>query len=302
MTNRKQILGMLAALGANVIFGFSFIFSKLALAVAHPLIILAVRFIVAFIVLNVILAVFKIKLNLKGKPKTKLILMGLAQPLLYFIFELYGLSLVSSAVSGVIIALVPVGVMILATVFLKEKPTVLQLLCMLLCLIGISAMSVLSNDGSKNHFTGILLILGSVVCASVFNILSRGESSRFSAIERTYVMFSLAAVGFTLISVLVLRGNFIPEVLTAVSAPFFWVSIAYQAVLSSVVAFLLYNYSTAVISAVQTSSFSNIIPIITVLAGVIFLEESFTVWQYLLCLLIILGVWGVNLFANKKTQ
>ncbi len=302
MTNRKQVLGMLAALGANVIFGFSFIFSKLALAVAHPLIILAVRFIVAFIVLNVILAVFKIKLNLKGKPKTKLILMGLAQPLLYFIFELYGLSLVSSAVSGVIIALVPVGVMILATVFLKEKPTVLQLLCMLLCLIGISAMSVLSNDGSKNHFTGILLILGSVVCASVFNILSRGESSRFSAIERTYVMFLLAAVGFTLISVLVLRGNFIPEVLTAVSAPFFWVSIAYQAVLSSVVAFLLYNYSTAVISAVQTSSFSNIIPIITVLAGVIFLEESFTVWQYLLCLLIILGVWGVNLFANKKTQ
>lgn len=301
MTRKNQLLGMAAAFVANTIFGFSFIFSKLALQVAHPLIILAIRFTVAFAVLNVILAVFKIKLNLKGKPKTKLIFMGLAQPLLYFIFELYGLSLVSSAVSGIIIALVPVGVILLATIFLKEKPTVLQVLCTLLCVVGVSAMSVLSNDGSKNHFVGILLLTLAVICASVFNILSRGESANFTPIERTYVMFLLATVGFAVISVLTLRESFIGQFVAAVSAPVFWVAIAYLAVLSSVAAFLLYNYSTTVISVVQSSSFANIIPVVTVLAGVVFLKERFTLWQYLLCLLIISGVWGVNLFANKKT-
>ena len=118
MLKEKNLSGILAALFANIIFGFSFIFSKLALSAAHPLIILAVRFTAAFLVLNLLLLTGKIKINLKGKPKLKLIIMGISQPLLYFVFELYGLSLVSSALSGVIIALVPVAVMLLAVVFL----------------------------------------------------------------------------------------------------------------------------------------------------------------------------------------
>ena len=138
MKDKKQLLGMLAALTANVIFGFSFIFSKLALQSSHPLIILAVRFTVAFAVLNLLLLTGKIKLKLKGKPKKRLVMMGLAQPLLYFIFELYGLSLVSSALSGVIIALVPVAVMLLAIAFLKERPTILQVLCTAFSIVGIS--------------------------------------------------------------------------------------------------------------------------------------------------------------------
>ena len=46
------------------------------------------------------------------------------------------------------------------------------------------------------------------------------------------------------------------------------------AVLSSVAAFMLYNYSTSVISAVRSSSFSNIITVVTVLAGVLILKEK----------------------------
>ena len=75
----------------------------------------------------------------------------------------------------------------------------------------------------------------------------------------------------------------------------FWVAILYLAVLSSVAAFMLYNYSTTVISATRAASFSNIITVVTVIAGVTILHEHFTPTQYLLCALIILGVWGVNL-------
>ena len=48
------IKGILAALVPNVIFGFSFLFSKIALDYAHPLMILAIRFTVAFAVLNIL--------------------------------------------------------------------------------------------------------------------------------------------------------------------------------------------------------------------------------------------------------
>ena len=207
MTNKKQLCGMVAALAANLIFGFSFIFSKLALSVAHPLIILAVRFSAAFIALNILLLTGIVKISLKGKPKLKLILMAFAQPLLYFIFELYGLSLVSSALSGVIIALVPVAVIILATLFLKEKPCTMQIICTVVSITGISAISIISNDNSKNHFLGIVLLLGAVICAAVFNILSRSESQTFSPFERTYMMFLIGCIGFNLIAFFHLKAN-----------------------------------------------------------------------------------------------
>lgn len=302
MTNKKQIYGMSAALLANTIFGFSFIFSKTALTVAHPLIILAVRFTVAFITLNILLLTGKFKISLKGKPILKLVAMAFAQPLLYFIFELYGLSLVSSALSGVIIALVPIGVMLLATAFLGEKPTGMQLICTIISLMGISAISIISNDGTKTRFLGIILLAAAVVCASVFNILSRSESETFTPFERTYMMFLVGSIGFNIIALFVLKGEFISSVIYSLSHIKFIVSILYLAVISSVMAFLLYNYSTTQISAVRSSSFSSIITVVTVLAGVLILKEKLSLVEYLLCALIILGVWGVNRFTNKEIE
>lgn len=302
MNAKKQTFGIIAALLANVIFGFSFIFSKMALSVAEPIIILSARFTISFLVLNILSVFGNFKLDYKGKPKLRLLLMGLMQPLLYFIFELFGLSLVSSALSGVIIALVPVVVMILAVFLLSEKPTVMQILCTILSIIGVALISVISNDGSKNYTLGVILLVGAVICAAFFNVLSRGESARFSPFERTYIMFLLATVGFNIIGAVIYKGEYISSLFTAFTHYEFSVSVAYLSVLSSVAAFLLYNYSTTVINVVQSASFSNIITVVTVIAGVVILKDNFGIWEYLLCALIVLGVWGVNVFVPKDKK
>ena len=290
----KNITGSLAALVANIIFGFSFLFSKVALGYANPLIILAVRFTVAFLVLNILWLFGIVKLNLKGKPKKKLILMALAQPLLYFIFELYGIEKSSSALSGVIISLVPVAVILLSTFVLKERPTLKQILFSVLSLSAVIVISLLSNDGGNNSLIGIVLLLGAVVCAAVFNILSRSESERFTPFERTYMMFLIGTIGFNIIALVTLRENFFSELTVAVSALEFWGAVGYLSVLSSIAAFMLYNYSTSVISSVRAASFSNIITVISVFAGLIILKENLSVPQIICSFLIIIGVFGVN--------
>lgn len=290
----KQLTGSLCALSANIIFGFSFLFSKVALGFAHPLIILAIRFTVAFAVLNILWIFRIIKLDFRGKPKKKILLMAVAQPLLYFIFELYGINSASSAISGVIISLVPVAVLLLSTIFLKEKPTVSQVLFSLLSLGAITAISILSNNGGKSSLWGILLLLGAVICAAVFNILSRSESKHYSPFERTYMMFLVGTVGFNIIAVSALGGNYVTELCTAISSPQLWGAIAYLSVLSSIAAFMLYNYSTSQISAVRSASFSNIITVVSVLAGILILKETLSVSQLVCCVLIIIGVLGVN--------
>lgn len=302
MIKNKHLTGIFCALLANIIFGFSFIFSKTALTVSHPLVILAVRFSVAFLFINILLLLGVFKLDFKVFKTPALWALGVAQPLLYFIFELYGLSLVSSALSGVIIALVPVAVMIMSAFVLKEKPTLLQWLFTFVSIVGVSLISIISNNGEKNYTLGILLLVGAVVCAAVFNILSRRQAATCSPFERTYVMFLVGAVGFNLIALFALKRDYLPAVMQSLSSGRFIISLIYLAIASSVLAFLLYNFATSNITAIEASSFSNIIPVVTVIAGVVILKEKMTVLGFLLCAVIILGVWGVNCFAEKKKK
>lgn len=302
MTNKKHFLGIICALTANIIFGFSFIFSKSALEVSHPLIILAVRFTVAFLFLNILWALGLFKINTKSFKNPLLWAMGLAQPFLYFILELYGLSLVSSALSGVIISLVPVAVMLLSTLVLKEKPTRVQWFFTFISILGVCIISIISNDGQKNYSKGIFLLAGAVICAGVFNVLSRKQSGTHSPFERTYVMFLIGCIGFNLTAVTALKSEYFPIFIKSITNFEFIISIIYLAIISSVVAFLLYNFATANITAVQAASFSNIITVVTILAGIIIRKEYLSAWSYPICAIIILGVWGVNRFAKATKK
>ena len=91
---KKRTLSLVFALLAAVIFGMSFMFSKLALEVAKPTVLLAFRFITAFAAMSLVIGVNALvgklrgrplfAFSLKGKPIGYLILLGLIQPVLYF--------------------------------------------------------------------------------------------------------------------------------------------------------------------------------------------------------------------------
>ena len=104
MKDKKIILATLAALGAQMIFGFSFMFTKIALRFASPMTVIADRYIIAFLSMSLVLIATKTKIKI-SKNIWKLVAMSLFQPLLYFIFESYGIKLTTSAFSSVMIKL-----------------------------------------------------------------------------------------------------------------------------------------------------------------------------------------------------
>lgn len=294
MTKRDNLIGTLAALIPNIIFGFSFLFSKIALTVAHPLIILAVRFTVAFAFLNILWLLGVLKINFKGKNVKKILIMAFCQPLLYFILELYGINATSSAISGVIISLVPIAVIVISSVFLKEKPTAVQAVFAGVSLVSVAGISILSSNGANSSILGIVLLLGAVVCAALFNILSRSESEKFTPVERTYMMFLVGSIGFDVIALAVLRENALPQLLTAFKSGEFWGAICFLSLLSSIAAFLLYNWATTKIDAIRASAFSNVITVVSIFAGVLIMDEKLSWLQLMFCVLIIIGVYGAN--------
>lgn len=295
-TSAKATLACLAGYG---IFGFSFLFSKVALDLVPPFVLLSIRFLTAFLVLNLILLVTHKQLSLRGKPLGRLLLMGLLQPVLYFIFESYGISMTSASFSGIVIGLSPVVGLVLGTAFLKERCTPLQLVCTLCSVAGV----VLTTTGGLGVFSpaGFLMLLGALLSTSLFAVISRSLSVHFSAFERTYVMFALGGITFTAAALLQSRGHF-STLLPALALPQFWVSLLYLAVISSVCAFLLINFGLNHISASRSLVFSNFTTVISVLGGIFLMGDAFSPMQLLGVAVIILSVSGVSYLAASAAK
>lgn len=300
MLKGNEKTGMLAAFISNLIFGMSNFFSVIALKYTEPMVVLSLRFTAAFFIICVLRVCGLVKINLKSKHKSGLILMCIAQPFVYFICELYGISLTSSAMSGVIVSMTPVAVIVLSSIFLKEKANWRQVLFAFISVIGVIAVNILNDSSGQNYIAGIIILLVAVIAAAVFNILSRKEADNFSPMERVYVMFGISTIGFNIVCFGLYSGKYFNMLKNAFLHTEFLVAILYLSAISSIVAFFLYNYATSHVDVIKASSFSNIIPVVSIISGIALLKENFNIKQIICSLFIIMGVWGVNYFGLRK--
>lgn len=293
----REIKATIAAFLGYSIFGFSFLFSKLALNVATPLVLISVRFLTAFLALNLLRLSGRMQLSLRGKPVHKLLLLGFVQPVLYFVLESYGISMTSAALSGLMIGTAPVIGLVLGVLFLRERCTWMQAVCTVLSVVGVALTGTGGFGGAS--LTGVLLLLATAVCAALYPILSRSTAEHFSTFERTYVMIGMGSVVFTL-GMLFQNRSDLRGLMVPLSSGTFWVAVLYLAVVSSVGAFLLINYSVNHISASRTLIFSNFSTVMSILAGIFIMGDRFTPLQLLGMAIITLSIFGVSRKKNGE--
>lgn len=294
----KKIKATISALIAQFIFGFSFMFTKIALCYASPMTVIADRYIVAFISLSMIMFFKKIKVK-SLKNVSKLIVMALFQPVLYFLCESYGINLTTSGFSAIMISLIPVISIFGGMIFLKEFPAPLQYVFTTVSVLGVIVMVYSGKMEGTVTATGVILLFGAVVCSVAYNVLSRKISTEFSVFERTYAMMAVGLVVFLVISF----AENIKSPLNIIinfKVPIYTASVLYLGVLSSVVAFLLLNYANTHLPVSKTTVFSNITTLVSVMAGIIFLDERLSIYTVISAIMIIVGVWGVQL--TKKAD
>jgi len=295
----KSLAATVAALVGYSIWGFSFLFSKIALGMASPFVLLAYRYVGAFLIMNLIVLSGRVRLSLRGKPVGKLLLMGLVMPVCYFIFETYGIDMTSSSYSGIILSLIPVAGLILGRIFLKEKCTVFQVGCTVMSIIGV----VLTTTGGIGTVSllGTLLLVGGAVSTALFNTISRSISDLFTPFERTYVMFALGCVMFPAIALIENRQD-LAAVFAPAAEPMFWAAVLYLAAAASVIAFMLVNYSVTYLSVARTTIFNNFSTVVSVLAGIFIMKDTFAPLQIVGIVVILLGVFGVSMVKKVPAE
>lgn len=301
----ERFLSLGAGVGYATIFGFSFLVTKDALAVLDPIELIFVRFLIAALIMTLLVATKLIRVSFKGKPLGSLLLTCLFQPVLYFIFETYGVRESATSTAGIILGALPAIVAFLGVVVLKERTTTAQTAGLALSILGVVVVVLAGGRGSEGSGTarGALFLFGSMMSAALFNVLSRKASKRFTDFERTFAMMWSGAIIYGLIVGLRALVSDTGDISTlfARSAQV-WYAFLYLGVLSSIIAFFLINYTLTRLKASQSAVFTNLVTVITVVAGVAIRKETFDIWQGFGALVIIAGVWFANRRGSEKAQ
>jgi len=287
----KKIKTYLALTLTILFWGLSFIATKIALTSFPPFVYMFFRFTLA--------SLFFLALMLwRGFPKLstgdhkKLFLIGLLEPGLYFIFETFGLTYTTASKASLIIAAVPIAVLLLARVVLKEKITGIRLWGVILSIAGI--MILILGDpkfsvSSAGSLLGDGLIFGAVISASFYMIIARDLGQRLSALEITSFQVFYGAILFAPFFLLNMGGMHWSQIsVQAVGA------VVFLAVFATILGFLFYNYALTQIPASQVAVFINGIPVVTAIGAWFILGESLTLLQMAGGLLVLIAVMVAN--------
>lgn len=294
-------VGVLCAIANEVLYGFSYLFTKQITGQVSAITLLSWRFIIAFTVLSIARALGLIKVHYKGKRMGILFGVALLQPVCYFICEAVGVSMTTASESGTIIASIPVVTLIASALILKERPTHFQMIGIGVSLFGVVLTSLLQGSGVSFNLPGYFVLFCAVISYSLYAVLVQ-KAREFTSMELTYGMIAVGAAAYTVMAL----AEHLPKgtVCQWVMLPFtnldFLMAALYLGIGSSVFAFFLANAAFAMLGANRTAAFVGISTVVSILLGVVVLHESFTGWQIFGATLILAGVYVANLGGNRR--
>lgn len=292
MEKGDRLLPVAAAVAGNAFWGFSFLFTRVALQETTPEIMLALRFMISFALMNVPLLLGRQKLRLKGKKLLPLLGLAVAEPVVFFA-ESYGILHTNATFAGVMVAIAPIFAIALAALVLKEYPSRRQLLFCLLPVIGVIIMVLSGKSLGVVTPLGVLFLLINCVGIAFYRLFNRWGSQEFTPFERTYMVLFSCLVVFTTSALISVKGD-VGAFVGPVTNPRVIFPVLALCLLCSIGANMLVNYAAGRMSVAKLSVFSSLITLCSTFGGIVILREPFSAMSLVGTALIVYGIWQVS--------
>lgn len=294
----KNIIGHIYALITIIIWGTTFISTKVLLNNFSPIEILFFRFTIGFFALFII-SPHKLKLKEK-KEEFLFISAGLSGVTLYFLFENIALTYSFASNVGVIIAISPFFTAILAHIFLeKEKFKLNFFIGFISAIIGIFLISFNGQTVLKLNPIGDILAVLAAFTWAVYSILTRKISNLgYNTIQSTKKIF-LYGIIFMIPMLFIMDFKFNFECFLNKINLF---NILFLGLGASALCFVTWNFSVKILGAVKTSVYIYMVPVITVVASILILHENITLISVIGTVLILFGLFISESKINIKIR
>lgn len=294
--SRSRILwGCLCAVGCETLFGLSYICTKEATQAASALTLLGWRFFVASAFMTLCVALGRVQVRWKGKPRKPLLAVALCNPVVYFVAETVGISQTTASESGAFLACIPAVSLLASTLLLGKSPRKHQVVGIAVTLAGVLTAVLAVGASASFSAAGYAVLTGAVISYALYSVYVE-KSAAYTGEEITAAMLAAGAVVFIPLALIEgwYTGTLAHVLLLPLTYPAFLASALYQGVGCSVLAFFLSNKAIASIGVNRTASFIGISTVVSIAAGITLLDESFSWLQGIGVVVILSGVYIAN--------
>lgn len=284
-TTGRQWLPVTCLILAMFLWGSSFIALKIAFTGYHPMLVIFGRMAIASICFLPFLASFK-RLSIRKTDIKYLLLMSVFEPCLYFIFEAKAIENTSASQAGVITALLPLLVAITAWLVLREHIGKTTITGFAVAIIGACWLSLASeqSESAPAPLLGNFYEFLAMLCAAGYTVTLKHLTSRFPVL---FLTASQAFIGSVFFAFFLLSPEVkMPTVINTGPT----LAIFYLGIVVTIFAYGLYNFSVSKIPANQAAAFVNLIPVFSVILGILVLSEQMMPQQWFACALIFCGI------------
>lgn len=293
-TMNKQLLGHILACGTQIMWGATFVSTKVLLNYFQPVEILFIRMLLAVIALFVIdphplrLGDRRRELAFAGA--------GLTGLVLYFLLENTALTMTYASNVGIIVACAPFFVAVMVGLFFKEKQGKNFYIGFVIAIAGVIMVSVSGKQSFHlNPFGDFLAFLAMISWGAYSAIVKKISEWDYPIVAVTRRIYFYGVI--LLLPVLLYEED--GWNLSAFWEPTVIANLLFLGLCASALGFFLWNLATGWIGAVKTSLYIYVSPIVTVVLSMFVLHEKMTVFSVIgsVCILI-----GLMISQGKPTE
>jgi drug/metabolite transporter (DMT)-like permease len=270
-----------------VIWGVNFVVVKYATHIFNPVAFTGLRVGTAAAFL-VALAYTRGGFALSRHDVLRLLLLGVIGNGLYQLFFVHGVARTRAGNASLIVGAAPAFIALVARARGMERVRRMTLVGIALSVIGVGLVivgSASSSSGDKTTLLGSVLVFLGVLCWTAYTIMLQPYTKRIDVIQLSAVTLVGGAVPLVVASM----PSLIATNWSAVGAGG-WLALFYSSVLSMGVAYFFWYRGLRVLGATRTAVYSNLQPIVALIAAWAFLGEIPTIFQGVGAVTIIAGV------------
>ena len=297
MQKKSNLLPHLVALAVVIIWGSTFVFTKLLLLNGLSA---AQIFLLRFILAYAMLLVWSI--SSKGhrwfckslKDEFKMLLLGISGCSLYFLTENSAMNYTTATNDSLIVCACPLFTTLIVALFYKsEHISGLQLMGTLIALVGMAVVVMNGQFVLQLSPKGDLLAFTACMCWVVYSLLMMNVGKRYSSVFTTRKVFFYGLV--SIIPYFIAYPG-MPS-LSVLAQPDVLFNLLFLSIVASTLCFLLWNWALSRIGVVETTNYVYLNPLATIVCAWWLIDEPVTAWLLLGTALLL---WGLYL-VNKKS-
>ena len=294
----KKALVYIALVLSTIFWGISFIMTKeLFLSENHitVTILITLRLAIASLVMVPLLAVIG-KLQRVRKQDIKwFLLLALCEPFIYNLCETSGVQLVSGSLASVIVATIPLFVPFGMWVGYRTKIRLPLLIGVVLSLVGVSVM-LIGGEGLMGNARGLLFLCGAVFIAVVYTLILVKIVDHYNPVTITTYQNLLGLI-YYLPLMLIADGHNLPLLSWS---PKMLLLLLLLGICCSTLAYVFYNIGVRSLGAAEACIFNNAIPIFSLIAAILIGQETFS-WSKLVGMVIVIAGVIIAQYQPRRT-